>query len=197
MPVRREQIADFANVFAGLPTKSPDRQGIGRGGNVLTVRSLTGTGVDPDQLENHQVNDQTAAQYQVRAGDLVLSARSTSLKTAVIPADLDGRLINATLIGVRCLPTLLPRLLIAWLAGPEGQVALQAASQSGTLQMNITVAGLKRILVPIPPPDIQRQLVQLLDVADEAQVAAVQAAADRHELVTRIVAERLNQKEYN
>jgi hypothetical protein len=191
MPVRTEPIGDFAKIFAGMPTKSSDRQEVGRWGNVLTVRSLTGTGIDLSQLEEHGVVGRSVDQYQVQTGDLLLSARSTSLKTAIVPKELDGCLINATLIGVRCLPKLLPRLLAAWLDGPEGQAALQAVSQSGTLQMNITVAGLSKIMVPVPPMETQRQLVALLEVADEAHLAAVQAAEDRHQLATQIVAERL------
>lgn len=195
MPVRTESIGDLAKVFAGMPTKSSERQEIGRWGNVLTVRSLTGTGIDVTQLEEHGVAGRSVDQYQVQAGDLILSARSTSLKTAVVPDELDGCLINATLIGIRCLPRLLPRLLAAWLDGPEGQAALQAVSQSGTAQMNITVAGLSRIEVPISDIDTQRQLVELLEAADEAHVAAIQAAEDRHRLATQIIAQTLKQKE--
>lgn len=191
MPVRTEPIGDLAKVFAGMPTKSSERQKIGRWGNVLTVRSLTGTGIDLTQLEEHVVAGRSVDQYRVQAGDLLLSARSTSLKTAIVPKELDGRLINATLIGVRCLPKLLPRLLATWLDGPEGQAALQAVSQSGTLQMNITVAGLSKIMVPVPPMETQRQLVALLEAADEAHLAAIHAAEDRHRLATHIVAERL------
>jgi hypothetical protein len=191
MPIRTEPIGDFAKIFAGMPTKSSDRQEVGRWGNVLTVRSLTGTGIDLTQLEEHGVVGRSVDQYQVQAGDLLLSARSTSLKTAIVPKELDGRLINATLIGVRCLPKLLPRLLAAWLVGPEGQAALQAVSQSGTLQMNITVAGLSKIRVPVPSLETQHQLVELLKAADEAHRAAVQAAEDRHQLAIQIVAERL------
>ena len=191
MPAKREFIGDLATVFAGIPTKSSDRQEIGRAGNVLTVRSLTGAGVDLNQLECHEVASKSVEQSRVRGGDLVLSARSTSLKMAVVPTELDGCLINTTLIGVRCLPHILPRLLMAWLDGPEGQAALQAVSQSGTFQMNITVAGLNRILVPVPPMETQHQLVDLLMASDQAHQAAVQAAEDRRWLATQIVAERM------
>lgn len=57
--------------------------------------------------------------------------------------------------------------------------------------MNITVAGLSKIMVPVPPMETQRQLVALLEAADEAHLAAIQAAEDRHRLATHIVAERL------
>jgi hypothetical protein len=191
MPAKREFMGDLATVFAGIPTKSSDRQEVGRWGNVLTVRSLAGTGIDLAQLEEHGVVGRSVDQYRVQAGDLLLSSRSTSLKMGIVPKELDGCLINTTLIGVRCLPKLLPRLLAAWLDGPEGQAALQAVSQSGTVQMNITVAGLSRIVVPVPPMETQCQLVALLEAADEAHLAAVQAAEDRHQLATQIVAERL------
>jgi hypothetical protein len=182
-----------AVIFAGMPTKLDDATGTGPGGNLLTVRSLTGTEIDRHQLQILNVEERDVEKYRVHTGDVLISARSTSLKTAIVPVELDGNLINATLIGVRCLPTLLPRLLVAWLTGAEGQSCLEAVSQSGTHQMNITVAGLSRIPVPLPNLDVQRRLVQFLEVADEAHHAAIAAAEDRHKLATQVVTNQLIQ----
>ncbi|QDT29882.1 EcoKI restriction-modification system protein HsdS [Gimesia panareensis] len=187
MSVRTEKIGNVAKVFAGMPTKSSDREEIGCWGNVLTVRSLTGTGIDLTQLEEHGVAGQSIDQYKLHPNDVILSARSTSLKTAIIPQELGDRLINSTLIGVRCLSELHPRLLIAWLEGPEGQAALEAVSQSGTHQMNITVAGLSKIEVPVPPLETQQKMVHLLEAADEAYTSAILAAGDRRRIAREVV----------
>jgi len=91
-----------------------------------------------------------------------------------------------------------PRLLIAWLNHPAGQAALESVSQSATAQMNITVAGLSKLEVPVPSRDVQKRVVKLLEAADEAYAAAIQAAEDRRRLASQIViAQLMNTKGVN
>lgn len=191
MPDLLLPLGEIANIYVGLPTRASETREAGRSGNVLTVRSLTSSGIDRDNLTEVNVNGREVDKYRARSGDLLISARSTSLKTAVVPDELDGYLINATLLGVRCLPDLQPRLLAAWLNSPEGAASLEGISQSGTIQMNITVAGLSRIQVPVPDIATQRQMVQLLETANEAYVAAVQAAEDRWRIAQQVVVSQL------
>ena len=194
MAVVRRRLGDIAKIYVGIPTKTSDLHEAGRSGNVLTVRSLTGNGIDPDELVRAIFDGRDLERYRVAAGDVLISARSTSLKTAVVPSELAGKVINATLVGVRCLPDLEPRLLVAWLNHPEGQAELANISQSATTQMNITVAGLTEIEVPVPRVEVQRQMVQVLEAADEAYTAAVRAAEARLRLAREIVVEQLKDK---
>ena len=187
----RRQLGGVAHIYIGLPTKASDTQKVGRSGNVLTVRSLTGTDIDANELETVSFSDRDVEKYRAAAGDVLLSARSTSLKTAIVPKELDGIVVNATLLGVRCLSALEPRLLVAWLNHPEGRAALESVAQSGTAQMNITVAGLSKLEVPVPPPDVQKWMVKLLEAADEAYAAAIKAAGDRRRLAGHIVIAQL------
>jgi len=191
MAVARRRLGDVAHIYAGLPTKESDTQQGGRFGNVLTVRALTGLGIDTNALSTVDFDGREVEKYRVATGDVLLSSRSTSLKTAIVPKELNGSVINATLLGVRCLPTLEPHLLIAWLNHPEGQAALESISQSATVQMNITVAGLSKLEVPVPPMDEQKRIVELLETADEAYMAAIKAAEDRRRLARQIVIAQL------
>lgn len=191
MTVVLRKLGDIAHIYVGLPTKESDTRQVGRSGNVLTVRSLTGTDIDADALSVVEFDSRDVEKYRVATGDVLLSSRSTSLKTAIVPEELDGVIINATLLGIRCLPALDPRLLTAWLNHQEGQTALANVSQSATSQMNITVAALSQLEVPIPQMDVQRQMVELLEVADEAYDAAIKAAEDRGRLVHEIVIAQL------
>ena len=191
MKAIHKQLGDIAQIYVGLPTKGADSTQVGRSGNVLTVRSLTGTDIDPAALSVVHFNRYNVAKYQAAPGDVLISARSTSLKTAIVPENLAGKVVNATLLGVRCLPILEPRLLVAWLNQPEGRTALEDVSQSATLQMNITVAGLSRLEIPVPPMHEQKRLVELLESADEAYAAATQAAESRRQLVQQVVVSQL------
>lgn len=193
MTVMLRKLGDLAHIYVGLPTKESDTQKVGRSGNVLTVRALTGTDIDANTLSLVEFDGRDVEKYRAAAGDVLLSSRSTSLKTAIVPEELDGVVINATLLGVRCLPILEPRLLVAWLNHPEGQAALANVSQSATVQMNITVAALNTLEVPVPQMDVQKRMVELLEVADEAHGAAIKAAEDRRRLVHEIaIAQLLN-----
>src|SRR5262249_20687203 len=117
MRARWEKLGDIAHIYVGVPTNTRDREKMGVAANVITVRSLTDTGFDFRAIETFDFDDRDVEKYQVAVGDVVISARSTSLKSAVVPEGLGGCLINATLIGVRCKPLLIPRLLVAWLNG--------------------------------------------------------------------------------
>ena len=191
MAVVLQKLGDIAHIYTGVPTKESDTQKVGRSGNVLTVRSLTGTDIDANILSIVDFDGRDVEKYRVTTGDVLLSSRSTSLKTAIVPEELNGVVINATLLGIRCLPTLEPRLLIAWLNHPEGQAALANVSQSATAQMNITIAGLGKLEVPVPPMDVQKRMVELLEVTDEVYAAAIKAAEGRRRLARHIVIAQL------
>lgn len=191
MAIVLRKLGDIAHIYVGLPTKESDTQKVGRSGNVLTVRSLTGADIDTNELLIVDFHHRDVEKYRVARGDVLLSSRSTSLKTAIVPRELDGVVINATLLGIRCLPILEPRLLIAWLNHQGGQSALANVSQSATAQMNITVAGLRKLEVPVSPMNVQKRMVELLEAAEEAYVAAIKAAADRRRLANHIVVAQL------
>src|SRR5262245_11813536 len=128
MAVAYRQLGDIAHIYVGLPTKESDIRQVGRSGNVLTVRSLTGTDIDANTLSIVDFDGRDVEKYRAAAGDVLLSARSTSLKAAIVTKELDGVVINATLLGIRCLPILEPRLLVAWLNHLEGRAALESVS---------------------------------------------------------------------
>ena len=76
--------------------------------------------------------------------------------------------MNATLMVIRPSSGLEPRLLAAYLSHPDGQAALAAIAQSGTIQMNLTVGVISKLEIPLPPIEVQRQMVEVLTTADIA-----------------------------
>ena len=102
MSVVRCQLGEIADIYVGLPTKQSDVRQSGRSGNVLTVRALTGSDIDPEELVLVNLGNRDVDKYRTAPGDVLLSARSTTLKTAVVPEQLGGIIVNSTLVGVRC-----------------------------------------------------------------------------------------------
>lgn len=192
MSVRFRPLADVAEIFIGLPTKISRFQGIGAI-PVLSVRALGDRGIERNELIHADVGGRSVEGYCVRSGDVVIPARSTSLKAAVTPPELEGTPMNATLIGVRCGPELDPHLLVAYLCHPDGLTAVAEHAQSGTAQMNITVKALSQLLVPVPPREKQRMLVEMLQAADVAFFSAVDAARRRKKLAMDIILTRMTE----
>lgn len=172
-------LGSIADIYIGLPIKSSELVDANGVPNVIGVKALTGSGIDRGELDAVVFNDRDVDRYRASEGDVLLSARSTSLSSGIVPCDLDGFTISSTVIGVRAMTAIHPRLFVAWIQSPLGQSAIESISQSGTIQMNLTASGLSRMLVPIIPVGCQRQLVELLEAADEVYENAIQSAQSR------------------
>lgn len=180
------QLDSLAHVYAGVPTRSGRNPRGGDGCKVLSVRALNHSRLIRDALIHAVPLSSDTEKYVARAGDVIIPARSTSFGAAILPEELDGIVINATLIGIRCGKRLHPRLLAAFLRHPIGRAAIDELSQSGTAQMNITVRAISNLRIPVPSRDTQERIARMLDAADIAYDAAVHAAKCRHSIANEI-----------
>lgn len=185
------KLKTLADLQAGLPTTARDAAGDRSDILLITVRAIRGGQIDREAIHGLDAEDADADdRYRVEADDLLMPARSTSLQVAVVPGDLAGAVFNATLIRIRCVGgRLAPALLKAYFDHPEGRAQVEAASQSGTHQMNVTVAALGEIDIPVPPLDQQAELAATLQSADRAYASGIEAARRRwvlaHDIIIR------------
>lgn len=185
---RTTKLRDLAELHAGMPTTRGKLRDAAGGTAVLAVRALRDGWIDRDELLYLDAQVEAPRKYRARHRDVLIPARSTSLKTALVSTDFEGALFNATLISIRCNEDeLSPELLAAYLNHPEGRAQVEAASQSGTHQMNVTVSALGAIEIPVPPVEQQRKLVAALTQANEAYRHGVAAAEKRRRLMHDIV----------
>lgn len=187
-------LGDIAHIFSGVPTKSSEQNDEGTERNVITVHGLGETEFDRSGLTAVDFGKRGVDRYRVQAGDVLLPSRSTSLRTVIVPEDMDGRIISGNIICIRLQPVLHPRILVAILNSPEGVEAIMGSSQSTTIQLNLTVKGLRDVQIPLIPIDEQQQLAELLEATDAAYHNAVQAAETRRILAREIVSQRLTGK---
>lgn len=179
------QLGKIADITIGMAIAGEEATGPGQ--PVLTVRCLTDGRIDPSQITRFCPGNRPVDQYRLQTGDVLLPARSTSLKMAIVPPEWDGAIINATLIRIRCGDRLDPRLLVAYMSHPSGRAEVEACSQSGTLQLNLTVRSLRSLEIPLPPIEEQARLVELMEAADDAYRSAVDAAQRRHRSANEVV----------
>jgi hypothetical protein len=154
---------------------------------VLGVRALSDNGIDLGQAKRVELPPDIRDRYAVRAGDILVPARSTAWRAVEMPPCEETCVINATLIAIRVGTHLDARVLTAYLNHPEGAVAVDALTQSGTRQMSVTVKALKRVPVPVPSVDVQNRLRALLTASDEAWRSAIRSAQLRRELTAHAV----------
>lgn len=180
-------LEDLADLLAGAPTKSARAEaGVGAI-SVITVRALRAGQIDPEEIGYaHSMTSETA-RYRVATGDVLVPTRSTFFTAAVVPPELHGIVFNSTLIRIRCNDRLRPRVLAAYLCHPAGLAAVEAISQSGAVQMNITVRAMRELLIPVPPRAEQERLASMLEAADSAYSAAVQSAERRRRLAGEVI----------
>lgn len=159
----------------------------GAGQPLLTVRALERDGIDLSQMVGIDC-ERDLASYRLRQGDILVAARSTTLKFALVPDSLTDVAINATLLAIRTDPALLdPRVLIAYLRTDHGTRALLSVSQSGSAQINLTSAALSELLVPVPALAEQARIGALYESAEDVFRVESELARRRHRLAQAII----------
>ena len=191
------QLKTLAELQAGMPTTSRDVVEDVVDLPLITVRAICGGQIERDAVQGiSDAGTEGAQRYRVEANDLLIPSRSTSMQAALVPSDLAGAVFNATLIRIRCVSDrLAPALLKAYLDHPEGRAMVEAVSQSGTHQMNITVSALGEIEVPLPSFDHQAVLVATLQSAELVYASGIEAAQRRRALAQDIIIRKMRGEE--
>ncbi|MGE6784414.1 restriction endonuclease subunit S [Ensifer adhaerens] len=143
-----------------------------------------------DQLECVSMPD--TAQYHrqlLEPGDVLVSARGTLMKCAVVPPSHRGTIASANFMTIRLgkSAVLKPELLCAFLRQPSLQHSV-LGRVSSTAQAALTIRDLENLRIPIPSPDIQPLLVRFLDVSEEQFRTAVSCARLRKEEAMDVLA---------
>src|SRR3954447_17014464 len=100
------------------------------------------------------------------SGDILLSARGTLMKCAVVPDSHSGAVASANFIFIRLGqdPPVQPELLWAFLRLPKSRSYLQSRV-TGSAQSALNIRDLSELPIPVPPRDVQRDLSRLVVLA--------------------------------
>ena len=193
-------LKEVAEVFTGPPAPSARVRTVLREAGpieapLLTVGALGDRAVLPDEVKTiHADAEAVLADYRVADGDILIAARSTLIRCAVVPPELDGAVASSSVLAIRCDPArLLPRMLAAYFEHHTGRTALLGASQSTTEQLSLTVKALKELPVPVPPIEVQHQMVGLLEAADAQRAAAEESIRIRYQTALHLAVTSMTQ----
>ena len=178
-------LSDLAEVFAGLAVgrKTTDE---GELTPVIGVADLDGFGSVAGRAALEQqrlVPGRAIDGYRARTGDVLLTARGTQLKVAVVDEATDGAIVSANLLCIRPRPErLVPGALAAWLQTAPGHAALTDRFHSTTGLLALTTPVVRALPVPVPAMAVQAQAAALFDATRTGYSAARRAADARRAL---------------
>ena len=181
-------ISSVARVFPGAAAHQLNAALGGHHASVLSVRALSDGGIDPSEVEEISVeNVVRLSPYTTHYGDVVIAARGTQLKVAVVDTDVAGAILGATLIGVRAGDEVLPEVILAYLRSAAGRAALAARLRSATGQVALTARDVREIAIPVPPIRMQRLIAGVVKAMGEFAIASRDAVARREQVAADLV----------
>ncbi len=129
--------------------------------------------------------------FTLRTGDVVLTSKGSSLKTALVEQETAGAVATSNLIILRPNQRLvLPRVLLAILRLPSTDAKLRKTSRSSQLAIALNPKDVGKVIVPLPSMPIQADLAETL-AATEAYLREGMLALDRKAGLVADVVERM------
>jgi hypothetical protein len=182
------QIRQVARIFSGAAAHQLNAAHSGQLTPLLSVRALRDGGIDSGEVEEIRIHDPVRlTAYATHEGDVVVAARGTQLKVAMVRKDVAGAILGATLIAIRTGLEIQPEVVLAYLRGISGQAALGARLRSATGQVALTARDVGEIEIPLPSAEVQQIIVKTVRAAGEYATASREAVNLRERLLNDMV----------
>jgi len=139
---------------------------------VLRMMNLEDGKATADDLKYLDLSDSEFETYRLVSGDVLFNrTNSYELVGRTGIYDLRGDHVFASyLVRLKTkMDYLLPEYLGAFLRAPIGRRQVMSFATRGVSQTNVNAANLKRILIPIPPIDYQKEVVGMIGAIEGAQ----------------------------
>lgn len=194
-PGREERMLNGTMVQLGAiasVTQGMSRSGRGAGARagswevqLVTVGDLQDDRIPVDQLQRIAIEQRWRTEkHLLRPGDVLVTARSSAMKAALVPPSLGAAMADASLHVVRASSPEDPDLgpyLWWYLTSTPGRAQLEAR-MTGTAIPSLSVAALAEIKVPMPAVATLYLFGQLIEESERAYTAGVEAARLRRAL---------------
>lgn len=124
--------------------------------------------------------------HLLRAGDLLFRSRGRSNGTAQVPDGVGAAVLSAPMLLIR--PHGVQPGYLRWYLNAPGTQAQLAALAEGTSVRMISAENLKKLMVPLPSPDVQHRIAELAALAEHelslrTRIAALRQHTTQHLLM--------------
>lgn len=188
------KLGEVAEIRQGLSTSG---RGAGkRPGNwqvrVISVGSLQEDRLVPDGLETLTIEQNVKTEkHLLETDDLLVTARSTLLKAALVPPLPFRAVADATLLVLRPRAPEMGPYLWWFLTSSYGRQLVQARMTGSTTLLSLTATNLGEVDVPLPAPHDLNLIAELVEASERAYGAAIEAARLRRTLFRDETVQRL------
>lgn len=151
------KLKNVAEVFRG---KSILKKDLGPGNvAVLNISNIKDGEIDYHDLDTIDEEEHKIKRYELSSGDVVLSCRGTSIKSAVFEAQDKTIIASANLVVIRPKEKVKGEFIKIFLESPVGQAMIQSF-QRGTILMNINYADIMEMEIPFLPIYEQQKMIE-------------------------------------
>ncbi|MGY3547341.1 restriction endonuclease subunit S [Bradyrhizobium sp. USDA 4469] len=197
---KSHRLGDVAQVFAGIGiSREEAKDRPGEKLPVIGVRDLWDGDVTPLALLDTVVfaDPRRADTYAVRADDVLVTGRGTTLKFGLVGETTAGAIASGNVIVVRPGTATVGGALFAILSSEVFRPKIEILRRGATTLLSLSPKDLAKLELDLPTLDEQRRIAALISDAQTAYRTAIEAAEIRRALVRRLIDARLfggNQK---
>lgn len=176
------RLQDAAHLFVGL---SAVRKGAGDDASAVRLVStgdITDGEVPPlDALPMAEVGVSPES-FRILEGDVLITARGTQAKSALVGVRSQGAVANSTLMVIRPNGALHQEVMYAIVRGASFQRHLSRIARGSTSSFGLSLGDVAEIRIPVPPSSEQDQMAPLLAGARRHYALALAAAEQRRRI---------------
>ena len=162
---------------------------------MIRMMNLEHGKVVENDLKFIDLNKGEFQRYQLNAGDILFNrTNSYELVGRSGVYGLKGEHVFASyLVRLKTKPDRLhPEYMCAFLNAPIGRRQVMSFATRGVSQTNVNASNLKRILVPLPPLDVQRKMVEVIRANRSASECISNRIAALGRMISQVISQELS-----
>jgi hypothetical protein len=189
------RLSEVATVTQGM---SMSGRGAGARSGNWRVRAARAGDIQDDRIDLDAVDiiaiDQNikTEKHLLRPDDVLVAARATRMKAALVPASVSRTVADTSLLVLRPSEQSagLGPYLWWYLTSAHGRPRVEALMVGATI-LALPAGSLADLIVPVPKPREMYRIADLVEASDKAYVAAMEAARLRRTVIRDAVIERV------
>lgn len=190
-------LRDVAHLSQGLVTS-----GRGAGSRVgdwlvrlISVGDIQDDRIAPSDVETIAIEQNSRTErHLLRPEDLLITARGSLMKVALVPPQSVRTVADATLLVIRPIPYGLGPYLWLYFTSSRGRAELEAR-MTGTTVKAMSAAGAGEITLPLPDQRTLDRLADYVDLSEQAYWSGIEAAQLRRSLVRDAIIHHLRRSD--
>lgn len=172
--IKKMRLKDVATVFRGKAVNVKSETG---NIAIINISNITDTGIEYKNLDKIEDEKRKVSRYILEDGDVLVTARGTTIKTAVFKNQPMICIPSVNINVIRPNDMLRGAYLKLFLASPVG-VKMLRSLQRGTVVVNINYKDITELEVPVPPLAVQDALISEYHAGLELYTATIAAAEE-------------------